>query len=69
MRNTKQRVHMAQDAPSSFEMQAASLVAEMTLEEKASLMSGTAFWHLQDIERLRLQGGGLGWAPWAATAA
>lgn len=45
---------MAQDAPSSFEMQAASLVAEMTLEEKASLMSGTAFWHLQDIERLRL---------------
>ena len=28
------------------------LIAQMTLEEKASLCSGLDFWHLKSIERL-----------------
>ncbi len=31
------------------------LVAKMTLQEKASLLSGSDFWHTQDIERLGLK--------------
>lgn len=34
---------------------AKTLVAEMTLEEKASLCSGDRFWHLKGIERLGLK--------------
>ncbi len=34
--------------------QAAALVAEMTLEEKATLCSGKDFWHLDGVERLDL---------------
>lgn len=31
------------------------IIAQMTLEEKASLMSGKDFWQTQDIERLGIQ--------------
>lgn len=31
-----------------------SLIAQMTLEEKASLLSGSDFWHTQPIERLNI---------------
>ncbi len=40
--------------PHNFDNEAAALVAEMTLEEKAGLMSGRGFWHLKAIERLGL---------------
>ncbi len=35
--------------PFEFKSQAVALVAGMTLEEKASLMSGSSFWHLQAL--------------------
>lgn len=35
--------------------QAVALIAEMSLEEKASLCSGKDFWHLQGIDRLKLE--------------
>ena len=41
--------------PSEYVQQAKRLVAEMDLSEKASLMSGSSFWHLQSIERLGLK--------------
>jgi beta-glucosidase len=41
--------------PSALAAEAKKLVAEMDLSEKASLMSGSSFWHLQSIERLGLQ--------------
>ena len=44
----------ATEHPSAFTSRAAQLVSQMTLEEKASLCSGSAFWHLQGIERLGL---------------
>lgn len=37
-----------------FKQEAKNLVAQMTLEEKASLCSGKDFWHLKGIERLGL---------------
>ena len=40
--------------PKQFAQQAAKRVAQMTLLEKTSLMSGSSFWHLQPIERLDL---------------
>ena len=40
--------------PKQFAQQAAKRVAQMTLPEKTSLMSGSSFWHLQPIERLDL---------------
>ncbi len=40
--------------PQEFTKQAEKLVAQMTLPEKTSLMSGSSFWHLQPIERLNL---------------
>ncbi|MCL2819295.1 MAG: glycoside hydrolase family 3 C-terminal domain-containing protein [Oscillospiraceae bacterium] len=36
----------------SFKEKARELVAQMTIEEKASLMSGLNFWYLKSIERL-----------------
>ena len=36
----------------SFKEKARELVAQMTIEEKASLMSGLDFWYLKSIERL-----------------
>jgi len=38
----------------SFKEKARQMVAQMTLEEKASLMSGLNFWYLKSIERLGL---------------
>jgi len=38
----------------SFKEKARGLVSQMTLEEKASLMSGLNFWYLKSIERLGL---------------
>ena len=38
----------------NFKEKARALVAQMTLEEKASLMSGLNFWYLKSIERLGL---------------
>ena len=40
--------------PKQFAEQAAERVAQMTLSEKTSLMSGSSFWHLQPIDRLDL---------------
>ena len=40
--------------PAAWKEEAASLVARMTLEEKASLCSGEDCWHLKPIERLGL---------------
>ncbi len=40
--------------PWDFEIEASDLVARMTLDEKASLMSGSSFWHLQNIDHLGL---------------
>lgn len=40
--------------PHNFDNEAAALVAQMTLEEKAGLMSGRGFWHLKAVERLGL---------------
>ncbi|MDO5065395.1 MAG: glycoside hydrolase family 3 N-terminal domain-containing protein, partial [Actinomyces bowdenii] len=39
-------------SPAEHRTRAARLVAQMTLEEKASLTSGADFWHLKAIERL-----------------
>ena len=39
-------------SPKEVWSQAAEVVSEMTLQERASLMSGSSFWHLQPIERL-----------------
>lgn len=33
-----------------------ALIGQMTLEEKASLCSGSDFWHTQGIERLGIPG-------------
>jgi len=38
----------------SFREKARELVAQMTIEEKASLMSGLNFWYLKSIDRLNL---------------
>lgn len=38
--------------PHNFDNEAADLVAQMTLEEKAGLMSGKSFWTLKTVERL-----------------
>lgn len=38
----------------NYKTKAKKLVAQMTLEEKASLMSGKDFWYLKGIERLEL---------------
>ena len=35
--------------PWDFQTEAAALVARMSVDEKASLMSGSSFWHLQDL--------------------
>ncbi|MDB2668976.1 hypothetical protein N9Y74_03800, partial [Alphaproteobacteria bacterium] len=40
--------------PIEFKQDADQLVAQMTLPEKASLMSGSSFWHLQPIAHLGL---------------
>ena len=40
--------------PIDFKNQADTLVAQMDVPEKTSLMSGSSFWHLQAIERLDL---------------
>lgn len=40
--------------PSNYENQAADLVGQMTLAEKASLCSGKNFWQLKAVERLGL---------------
>jgi beta-glucosidase len=40
--------------PIEFQTDADQLVAQMTLPEKASLMSGSSFWHLQPIAHLGL---------------
>ena len=37
-------------------MNVKELISKMTLQEKASLLSGGDFWHTQDIERLGLKG-------------
>ena len=45
------------EAPSGLKAkhnQAAALVAELTLDEKAQLCSGKNFWHLEGVERLNL---------------
>ena len=36
----------------NYKTKAIELVKEMTLEEKAGLLSGKDFWHLKGIERL-----------------
>ena len=36
--------------PYDFEGEAVALVARMSVDEKASLMSGSSFWHLQPLE-------------------
>ena len=41
-------------SPKEVWSQAVELVSKMTLQERASLMSGSSFWHLQPIERLGL---------------
>jgi beta-glucosidase len=41
-------------SPTNYENQAADLVGQMTLEEKASMCSGRNFWQLKAIERLGL---------------
>ena len=43
-------------SPHTHEREAAELVSQMTLEEKASLLSGSDFWHLQPLPRLGLPG-------------
>ena len=35
--------------PYDFESQALALVGRMSVDEKASLMSGSSFWHLQPL--------------------
>ena len=40
--------------PWDFETDAAALVARMSLDEKASLMSGSSFWHLQALPDFEL---------------
>ena len=42
-------------SPRDLRQQAAEIVAELTLEEKASLCSGADFWHTKGIERLGLE--------------
>jgi len=42
-------------SPARFLPRAAELVAELTLEEKASLCSGADFWHTKGVERLGIQ--------------
>ena len=37
-------------------MKSAELISKMTLQEKASLLSGGDFWHTQAIERLGIKG-------------
>ena len=41
-------------SPKEVWSRAVELVSEMTLQERASLMSGSSFWHLQPLERLEL---------------
>ncbi len=41
-------------SPKEVWSQAVELVSKMTLQERASLMSGSSFWHLQPIERFGL---------------
>ena len=40
--------------PYDFESEAIALVARMSVDEKASLMSGSSFWHLQPLEQYDL---------------
>ena len=40
--------------PYDFESEAVALVARMSVDEKASLMSGSSFWHLQPLEQYEL---------------
>ena len=40
--------------PYDFESAAVELVARMSIDEKASLMSGSSFWHLQPLEKHQL---------------
>jgi beta-glucosidase len=40
--------------PSDFEAEARTLVSQLTLDEKASLCSGSSFWNTQPIERVGL---------------
>ncbi len=41
-------------SPRDLKKNAAELVSEMTLKERASLVSGSSFWHLQPLARLGL---------------
>ena len=40
--------------PYDFESEATALVARMSIDEKASLMSGSSFWHLQPFAQYDL---------------
>ena len=40
--------------PYDFESAATTLVARMSVDEKASLMSGSTFWHLQPLAQYEL---------------
>ena len=41
--------------PAARHNEAVSLVAQMTLAEKAAMASGKDFWHLQGCERLNIE--------------